>query len=93
MIPNSDVCLPLGLASTEGLGVAVCQRLEHICTSLGNRNLGELDALIAAPTVPRLRDAVGPRSVLERVVAFGVVRVDRPPRGQDEDLETVSGRG
>jgi hypothetical protein len=77
------------LSSAARRGVAVCQRLEHIRTPLGNRNLGRLDELISAPTVPLLRDAVDPLSVLERVVAFGVVGVDRPPRGQDEDLGTV----
>ena len=69
--------------------VAVCQRLEHIRTPLGNRNLGYLDELISASTVPLLRDAVDRLSVLERVVAFGIVHVDRLPRGQDEDLRKV----
>src|SRR5215475_3649145 len=73
----------------QGLGGDVCQRLQHIRTTLCNRNLGYLDELISAPTVPLLRDVVHPLSVLERMVAFGVIRVDRPPRGQEEDLGTV----
>src|SRR5262249_38259028 len=44
---------------------------------------------ISASTVPRLRDPVDPFSVLERVVAFGIVLVDRLPRRQDEDLRKI----
>src|SRR5215510_2224468 len=73
----------------QGLGGDVCQRLQHICTPLCNRNLGYLDELISAPTVPLLRDPVDRLSVFERVVAFGIVHVDRLPRGQEEDLGTV----
>src|SRR5215213_4231256 len=74
----------------DGLGVAGCQRLKHKCTSLGNRNLGYLNELIAVePTVPRLRDAVDPLSMLERVVALGIVRVDLLPRRQEKDLRKV----
>src|SRR5215510_13534847 len=73
----------------QGLGGDVCQRLQHICTPLCDRNLGYLDELISAPTVPLLRDPVDPLSVFERVVAFGIVHVDRLPRGQEEDLGTV----
>ena len=77
------------LASTEGLGGVVCQRLQHIRTPLCNRNLGYLDELISAPTVPLLHGAVDRLSVLERVVAFGIAHVDRLPRRQDEDLGAV----
>ena len=42
-----------------------------------------------APTVPLLQDSVDRLSVLERVVSFGIVRVDRFPGGQDEDLGRV----
>src|SRR6266545_1248239 len=74
----------------DGLGVAACQRFEHIRTPLGNRNLGYLNELIAVePTVPRLRDAVDPLSMLERVVAFGIARVDLVPRRQEKDLRKV----
>src|SRR5215475_10805697 len=73
----------------QGLGGDVCQRLQHICTPLCNRNLGYLDELISAPTVPLPRDAVDRLSVFERVVAFGIVHVDRFPRGQEEALGTL----
>ena len=77
------------VGSMRLLGGAVCQNLQYIRTPLFNRNLGYLDELIPAPTVPLLHGAVDPLSVLERVVAFGIVHVDRPPRGQDEDRGTV----
>ncbi len=71
-------------------GVAVCQRLQHILTPLCNRNLRYLDDLISVqPAIPILHGAVDRLSVLERVVAFVIVHVDRLPRGQDEDLGTV----
>src|SRR5262245_64358269 len=73
----------------QGLGGDVCQRLQHICTPLCNRNLGYLDELISTPTVPLLRDAVDRLSVFEGVVAFGIVDVDLLPWGQKEDLGTV----
>src|SRR5262249_44654347 len=73
----------------ELLGVAVCQRLEHKRTPLVNRNHGNLEYLISASTVPLLHDPVDPLSVLERVVAFGILHVDRLPRRQDEDLRKI----
>ncbi len=63
------------------LGVAVRQRLQHIRTPLCHRSLGYLDELISTPTVPLLHGAVDSLSVLERVVAFGIVHVDRLPWG------------
>jgi hypothetical protein len=63
--------------------------LEHKLTPLVNRNHGDLEYLISASTVPRLRDPVDGLSVLERVVAFGIVHVDRFPRRQGEDLWKV----
>src|SRR2546425_7161491 len=81
--------IPLGSVATLCQGSLFCQRLQHIRTPLWNRNLGYLDELISAPKVPLLRDAVDRLSVFERVVAFGIVHVDRLPRGQDEDLGTV----
>src|SRR5437867_12144501 len=68
---------------------AVCQRLQHIGTPLVDRNPGYLDELISAPAVPLLRDAVDPLSMLERVVACGVVHLDFLPRRQDEDFGAV----
>ena len=70
----------LSRVTTQRLGIAVCQRLEHKRTPLINRNLGRLDKLISVePTVPLLRDVIDPLSVLERMVAFGIVRVDLLP--------------
>src|SRR6266496_399999 len=84
------IAFSIQLWLNDGLGVAIRQRLQHKCTPLGNQHLGELDQLIAVePTVPRLRDAVDPLSVFERVVALGIVRVDLLPRGQEKDLRKV----
>src|SRR5579863_3056702 len=70
--------------------VAVFQRLQHIHTPLRNRNLRYFDDLILVqPAVPLLQDAADRLSVLERVVAFVVVHVDRLPRGQDEHRGAV----
>jgi len=71
------------------LGVPVWQRLEHKLTPFGYRNHGDFEYLISASTVPLLRDPIDPLSVLERVVAFGIVLVDRLPRRQDEDLRKI----
>src|SRR6266498_1062423 len=61
------IAFPIQSWPNDLLGVAVCQRFEHIRTPLGNRHLGYLNELIAVePTVPLLRDAVDPLSVLER---------------------------
>src|SRR3954471_10599402 len=80
----------LSRVTTQRLGIAVCQRLEHKRTPLINRNLGRLDELISVePTVPLLRDATDPLSVPERMVAFGIVRVDLLPWRQVKDLRKV----
>src|SRR5207248_8271448 len=76
-------------ATTVRLGIAVCQRLEHKRTSLVNRNHGDLEYLISTSTVPLLHDPVDRFSVLERLVAFSIVLVDRLPRRQDENLRRV----
>src|SRR5262249_47673050 len=73
----------------ELLLVPVCQLSEHKTTPLIHRNHWDLEYLISASTVPRLRDPVHRLSVLERVVAFGIVLVDRFPRWQDEDLRKI----
>src|SRR5215470_6141046 len=70
--------------------MTVCQRVENERTPLVNRNHRHFDHLISASTVPFLRDTVDRLSMLERVVAFGIVHVDRLPRRQDEDLGEVS---
>src|SRR3984893_5786134 len=77
------------VSCNELLGVAVCQRLEHKPTPLLNRNHGDLEYLISASTVPLLCDPVDRLSVLERMVAFGIVLVNRLPRRQDEGLRKV----
>jgi hypothetical protein len=63
--------------------------LEHKRTSFFYRHHGDFEYLISASTVPLLRDPINPLSVLERVVAFGIVLVDRLPRRQDEDLRKI----
>jgi hypothetical protein len=63
--------------------------LEHKRTPFVYRNNGNFQYLISASTVPLLRDPIDPLSVLERVVAFGIVLVDRLPRRQYEDLRKI----
>src|SRR3974390_3485757 len=78
-----------GISCNELLGVPVCQRLEHKRTPFVYRNHGDFEYPISASTVPLLRDPIDQLSVLERVVAFGIVLVDRLPRRQDEDLPKI----
>jgi hypothetical protein len=60
--------------------------LEHKPTPFVYRTHGDFEYLISASTVPLLRDPIDELSVLERVVAFGSVLIDRLPRWQDKDL-------
>src|SRR6516165_545868 len=78
-----------GIGCNELSGVPVCQRLEHKRRPFVYRNLGDFEYLISASTVPLLRDPIDPLSVLERVIAFGIVLIDRLPRRQDEDLRKI----
>src|SRR5215472_8530453 len=77
------------MSCNESLGVRLGQRLEHKRTPFVQRNHGDFEYLISASTVPLLRDPIDPLSVLERVVAFGIVLVDLLPRRQDEDLRKI----
>jgi hypothetical protein len=63
--------------------------LEHKRTPFVHRTHGDFEYLISASTVPLLRDPIDELSVLERVVAFGIVLIDRLPRRQDEDLRKI----
>jgi hypothetical protein len=53
------------------------------------RNHRDFDDLISASTVPPLRNPVDRLSMLEGMIAFGIVFVDCFPRGQDEDFRKV----
>src|SRR5580692_6883277 len=68
------------------LRVPVRQRLEHKRTPFVDRNHWDFEYLISASTVPLLHDPIDQLGMLERVVAFRIVLVDRLPRRQDEDL-------
>ena len=59
------------------LRATVCQRLKNERTPLVDRNHRHLDHLISASAVPLLSYTVDRLSMLERVVAFGTVHVDR----------------
>src|ERR1051325_7568303 len=71
-------------------GVSCCQRLEHKSASRVYRNHRDLEYLISASAVPVLCDPVDRLSMLERIVAFGIVLLNRLPRRQDENLRKVS---
>src|SRR5579859_5613848 len=51
--------------------------------------MGDLEYLISASTVPLLCDPVDRLSVLECMVALGIVLVNRLPRRQDEGLRKL----